>query len=194
MISAIVLAAGKSSRMGAENKMLLPFKGSTVIDTVINSLEQSLVDEIIVVENHEISISQELDYGTKVKFAINIAAAQGLTTSIQCGIKSASSTTNGYLIGLGDMPLLTNNDYNLLINKFLEINTKVILIPKFNNKRGNPVLFSSDFKEDILILKDKEGCKPIVAANDNYVTEVTFANNNCLIDIDTLDDYNRLIT
>ena len=192
MISAIVLAAGKSSRMGAENKMLLPFRGSTVIGSVINALEQSLVDEIIVVENNETIIAQQLDYSKKVKFVINIDANQGLSTSIQCGIKVAKPITNGYLICLGDMPLLIETDYNLLINKLLNSENKVILIPKFNNKRGNPVLFSSHFKEDILLLKDKEGCKPVVVANDNFVNEIPFSNNHCHVDIDTIEDYQKL--
>ena len=70
--------------------------------------------EIIVVENHETSISQQLDCSTKVKFVTNMDADQGLTTSIQCGIRAASSSATAFLICLGDMPLLTNNDYNLL--------------------------------------------------------------------------------
>ncbi len=193
MISAIVLAAGNSSRMGTDNKMLLPFRGSTVIGTVISALEQSLVDEIIVVKNHETNISQELDYGNKVKFVTNSAANQGLTTSIQCGINKASSSTNGYLICLGDMPLLTKTDYNILIKKSLKSENKVILIPKFNNKRGNPVLFSSHFKEDILLLEDKSGCKPVVIANKDLVIEVPFSTNNCHIDIDTMEDYKRIL-
>ena len=194
MISAIVLAAGKSSRMGAENKMLLPFRGSTVIGTVLNALEQSLADEIIVVENKETNIGQQLDHNAKVKFVTNLAADQGLTTSIQCGIREASNNNSGYLVCLGDMPLLTNNDYNLLINKLLENNNKAILIPKFNNKRGNPVLFSSHFKEEILGLEEKIGCKPVVVANDNLVNEVPFSNNHCHVDIDNMKDYRNLIS
>ena len=191
MISAIVLAAGKSSRMGAENKMLLPFRDSTVIGTVINTLEQSLVDEIIVVENNESNQSQQLDYGAKVKFITNAAADLGLTTSIQCGIEASSSSTDGYLICLGDMPLLTSNDYNSLINNLLDIFTKAIIIPSFDYKRGNPVLFSSDFKAEILLLQDKGGCKPVVVANDKFVIEVPLSTNNCHLDIDTTEDYQK---
>lgn len=191
MISAIVLAAGKSSRMGAENKMLLPFRNSTVIGTVINTLEQSLVDEIILVENNESNLSQQLDYGAKVKFVTNAAADLGLTSSIQCGIEAASSTADGYLLCLGDMPLLTIKDYNLLINNLLEAFTKAIIIPSFDYKRGNPVLFSSDFKEEILLLQDKGGCKPVVLANDKFVIEIQLSTNNCHLDIDTIEDYQK---
>ena len=194
MISAIVLAAGKSARMGKVNKMLLPYKASIVIGTVVAALVNSLVDEIIIVENQDASIAEHLDNNAKVKFVINKDADQGLTSSIQCGVKTASNNSTGYLICLGDMPLITNIDYNLLINKLLSINHKVILMPIHNKKRGNPVLFSASFKEDILLLQDNSGCKPVVTANNDFVTEVPFPNNNCHVDIDTMADYKRMIS
>lgn len=192
MISAIVLAAGKSARMGKIDKMLLPYKASTVIGTVVNELGKSLVDEIIVVENRDAKIAAHLDNKAIVKYVTNNDADQGLTSSIQCGIKTASNNSTGYLVCLGDMPLLTNNDYNLLINKLLNIKNKAILIPKHNNKRGNPVLFSHHFKEEILLLEEINGCKPVVIANQDFVIEVHFSNNNCHLDIDTMEDYKKL--
>ena len=194
MISAIVLAAGKSSRMGKVNKMHLPYKESSVIGTVVDELDKSLVDEIIIVENLDGRIAEHLAYNVSLKFVTNPDADQGLTSSIQCGINATSTNTDGFLICLGDMPLLTNIDYNLLINKLLDNNNKVILLPLYDNKRGNPVLFSSQFKKEILQLPDKSGCKPVVAANKNLVIEVPLANNHCHKDIDTMDDYKKLIT
>ena len=191
MISAIVLAAGKSSRMGAENKMLLAFKGSTVIGSVINALELSIVNEIIIVDNKETSIKGHLNNLGSLKFVTNLDSEQGLTTSIQCGIRAASESTSGYLICLGDMPLLTYSEYNTLVNNYLSSKTIAILIPTFKNKRGNPVLFSAHFKDEILQLQEKNGCKPVVASNDDYVIEIPFPNNNCHLDIDTKEDYKQ---
>lgn len=193
MISAIVLAAGKSARMGKVNKMLLPYGESTVIGTVVDALANSLVGEIIVVENQDASIAAHLDSNAKVKFVTNKNADQGLTSSIQCGVEAASNNSTGYLICLGDMPLLTSTDYNLLINTLLNLKHEAILMPIYNNKRGNPVLFSVNFKEDVLLLKDNSGCKPVVTANNDFVIEVPFPNNSCHVDIDTMEDYKRLI-
>ena len=151
MISAIVLAAGKSARMGKVDKMLLPYKESTVIGTVVDELGNSLVDEIIIVENHYCQISEHLDTNVGLKFVTNEDADEGLTSSIQCGVNAASKNSSGYLICLGDMPLLTSNNYNLLINNFIGVKNKVILMPIHDDKRGNPVLFSANFKEDILL-------------------------------------------
>ena len=192
MISAIVLAAGKSARMGKINKMLLPYKESTVIGTVVAALGKSLVDEIIIVDNQDARIVDHFDINASLKFVTNLDADQGLTSSIQCGVKAVSQNPTGILVCLGDMPLLNSIDYNLLINKLLSIKYKAILMPIHNNKRGNPVLFSPHFKEEILSLQDGNGCKPVVVANNDFVIEIPFANSNCHVDIDTMDDYKRI--
>jgi molybdenum cofactor cytidylyltransferase len=192
MITAIVLAAGNSTRMGPINKMLLPIGGSSVVGTTINALIHSLVDGIIVIENQDGSIAKHLDQNLKVKVICNKDAEQGLTTSIQCGVNAANNKTTGFLICLGDMPMLTSNDYNLLINKLIEQNKKVIVLPIFEEKRGNPVLFSRHFKDEILKLKEKNGCKPVVLNNEIFVREVPFSNNHCLADIDTMEGYKKL--
>jgi len=157
MISAIVLAAGKSARMGAINKMLLPYKGNTVIGTVLHELQQSLVDEIIIVDNQNLHIKERLNEFPSVNFVTNLNTDGGLASSIQCGVNEASGSATGFLICLGDMPLLISDDYNSLINNFITIDNKVIILPTHDNKRGNPVLFSAHFKDEILDLQDGNG-------------------------------------
>ena len=191
MISAIVLAAGKSTRMGKVNKLLLPFAESTIIGTTVNEIRQSKVEEIIIIENQSTFISEHLPANKQVKIVINEDPDQGLTSSIQCGVKSARQNTTGFLICLGDMPLLKQQDYNLLIDSFLENNSEGIIMPIFEGKRGNPVLFSASFKNDILALKSTGGCKPVVVAHNNAVIEVPFESSNCHLDIDTTEDYKR---
>lgn len=191
MISAIVLAAGKSTRMGKVNKLLLPFAESTIIGTTVNEIRQSKVEEIIIIENQSTLISEHLPANKQVKIVINKDPDQGLTSSIQCGVKSARQNTTGFLICLGDMPLLKQQDYNLLIDSFLENNSEGIIMPIFEGKRGNPVLFSASFKNDILALKSTGGCKPVVVAHNKAVIEVPFESSNCHLDIDTTEDYKR---
>ena len=145
MISAIVLAAGESLRMGEENKMLLPFKDTTIIGAVLEAINKSLVDEIIVVDRQNSNLGSQLENNKSVQIVTNKNAAKGLTTSIQCGVNASSDLSEGYLICLGDMPLITNKDYNMLINRFITIKSKAIIVPIHNGKRGNPVLFSKHF-------------------------------------------------
>ena len=177
--------------MGKVNKLLLPFAESTIIGTTVNEIRQSKVEEIIIIENQSTLISEHLPANKQVKIVINKDPDQGLTSSIQCGVKSARQNTTGFLICLGDMPLLKQQDYNLLIDSFLENNSEGIIMPIFEGKRGNPVLFSASFKNDILALKSTGGCKPVVVAHNKAVIEVPFESSNCHLDIDTTEDYKR---
>ena len=110
-----------------------------------------------------------------------------MTSSIQTGIQSASKNTSGYLICLSDMPFLDKNDYNTILQEVT--NKKEILLPFYQNQKGNPVYFSQHFKLDILTHQEPEGCKEIVQKNKNSVNKVAFENDRILIDIDTQADY-----
>jgi molybdenum cofactor cytidylyltransferase len=190
MISAIVLAAGNSTRMGDKNKLLLPYGNSTVLATVISQLEQSLADEIIVVTNNDDHISKLYsNYKKPISFVKNENAEDGLTSSIQCGVKATNPQTRGFMICLGDMILLTKYDYNLLINKFLDKSKEVILLPNRSGKRGNPVIFSYHFLDQIMHLRSPNGCKPLVLSFPSYIIEVPVNNNHYFFDIDTQKDY-----
>ena len=79
-----------------------------------------------------------------------------------------------------------------VINNNLIPDTKFILLPSSSEKRGNPVLFSSHFKSDILTLENNNGCKPLVITNQDCVIEIPFTSNHCHTDIDTMEDYKRI--
>ncbi len=90
MISAIVLAAGTSSRMGAKNKLLLPFKSSTFIENLVAQLLKSTVDEVIVVLGHEKDNIKQVLTQKELVFTVNINYNSGMTSSIQAGIIATS--------------------------------------------------------------------------------------------------------
>lgn len=189
-VTAIILAAGTSSRMGRDNKLLLNYKNNTFIETVLQQLIQSRVDEIILVVGYEKERIKKLILNDDIKIVENENFQQGMTTSIKKGVASASKNTDGYLICLSDMPLLTTVDYNKIIKNVTE--TKEILIPVYQNKKGNPVYFSSHFKEDILKNKQMEGCKNVVGQHKKFVRKIFFENTHILQDVDTKTDYIRL--
>ena len=191
MISAIVLAAGKSSRMGAANKMLLPFGESTILGSVVSNLEKSLVNEVVIVTDSEDAIGKQLTSYSNTKIVVNKDADMGMTTSIQCGVKATSSKSKGFMICLGDMPALDNDDFNLLINNYLDKTNEVILVPKRDNRRGNPVIFSHHFLDHIMKLESMNGCKPLLLSFPSYVVEVPVLNEHFFLDIDTKADYRK---
>ncbi len=187
MISAIVLAAGTSSRMGAKNKLLLPFKDDTFIVHVVKQLLKSTVDEVIVVLGHEKEIVKQVLTQKELVFTVNSNYKSGMTSSIQAGIKASSKNTDGYLICLSDMPFLTTSDYNKILASVS--GNKEIILPFYTNQKGNPVYFSKDFREEILIHTAPEGCKGIVQNNKDHLVKIPFDNTHILKDIDTEEDY-----
>ena len=187
MITAIILAAGFSSRMKT-NKLALQYGPTTVLNHVILELVKSKVDEIIVVTSREENIEG-------VKSVVNPHPEKGMTSSIQTGVEASSGKTQGYMICLADMVKLTSDDYTFLAEKFEKANTQnpsCILLPRFNGERGNPVIFSSKYKSDILHHEDPEGCKGIIKQDPDQIVWIDMNNDAVLVDMDTPEDYNRL--
>jgi molybdenum cofactor cytidylyltransferase len=192
MLTAIVLAAGMSRRMEGENKLLLSFGDKTMLETTLDQILASGVGEAVVVTGHEAGRVQEVLKNQPVKIAFNPDFSTGMTTSIQAGIRAASSETQGFMICLSDMPLIDSAIYRQLAEVFFEkIKTeqRVIVQPVFENTPGNPVIFSAVFRNEILALEHPEGCKPVVQANREFVVRVPVSSDSILRDADTLADF-----
>ncbi len=218
MVTAIVLAAGLSRRMGEENKLLLPFGKKTVLETTLDNILSSNIDVVLIVIGHEAQQVKKVldDYlrrniGFRRKFFIveNPDFEKGMTTSIQAGVRAAQnisptlhnsppSTLNSqlqtlnYMICLSDMPLISADEYSFLKNQFEDIlkhDSQAIIQPIFKEKRGNPTIFSNFYENDILNLPNTEGCKPIVQAHKNHVHLVEMPSPSILKDIDNQEDY-----
>jgi len=191
MISAIILAAGESQRMGVQNKLLLQIDSEVLIRKFVKSVSNSLVDAVLVVVGFEAEKIKAVLHDQAVKFVENPGYEEGMTTSIQSGVKASSNESTGLMICLADMPFAETSDLNLLIqafNDYRSTESSLIIVPVFQGKRGNPVLFSEVFREKILTHKG-EGCREIVRQFPHYVKEVSMENDNLLRDIDTPEDY-----
>lgn len=188
MLTAIVLAAGMSRRMGGENKLLLPFGDQTMLETTLGNILASGVEEVVVVAGHEAERISALLQNRPVKVTFNADYANGMTTSIQAGIRAASPDTEGFMICLSDMPLIRAATYRTLADAFFQnkrTDERVIVQPFFENMSGNPVIFSAFYKNDLLALDFPEGCKPVVQANREFVTRVNTDTDAVLRDADT---------
>ena len=191
MISAIILAAGESRRMGVQNKLLLQIDSEVLIRKFVKSVSNSLVDAVLVVVGFEAEKIKAVLHDQSVKFVENPSYEEGMTTSIQSGVKASSNESTGLMICLADMPFAETSDLNLLIqafNDYQSTESSLIIVPVFQGKRGNPVLFSEEFRDKILTHKG-EGCREIVRQFPHYVKEVSMENDNLLRDIDTPEDY-----
>ena len=193
MISAVILAAGESRRMGAQNKLLLQIGSEVLIRKFVESVCASAADAVLVVLGHEAEKIKAVLQDLTVSFVNNTCFEEGMTTSIQSGVKAASTESTGLMICLADLPFAETSDFNRLIQAFTDFRrteNSLIIVPVFQGQRGNPVLFSAEFRDKILTHKG-EGCREIVRQYPQSVREVCMENDNLLRDIDTPEDYNH---
>jgi len=196
MVSAIVLAAGDSSRMDSENKLLMKYGDKTLVEQVVDNVLASAAAEVIVALGHQADKIRETLKDRCVRFAVNQNFKLGMTTSIHAGVEAAATETHGYMICLSDQPFILPQEFTRLVFAFEVALTKPgsdILVPVYQGQRGNPVIFSSKFRNDILAHKGLKGCKGIIKGNPDAVCEVEMTTQNILTDIDTVDDYKTLV-
>jgi len=185
-VTAILLAAGSSRRMGSENKLLLPLGGKPMVVRVAEALERSCADELVVVLGHDAERVREVLRGYRFRFAYNPGHLEGMTSSIQAGIRAASEGSSGWLICLGDMPWLEAADYDRMLEAVS--GRKEILVPVCEGRRGNPVFFSQHFREVLLAHSEPEGCRGIVRSHAGCVREVSFEHKRIFRDVDVPED------
>lgn len=192
-VSAIVLGAGLSRRMGEENKLFLPFKGRPMIDWVLHNVINSEVDEIIVVGS-QLSMDELSSWKSdRVRLVENIDYESGMTSSIQAGVRA--SQADGYMICLGDQPKIKTHTYNQILTAFSTsnpTNSEVIAVPFYDKKKGNPVVFSKAYRQLILTHQEPEGCKTIIQQYSKMITSISIEDPGILQDIDTKEDYQKL--
>ena len=188
-VTAIVLAAGKSTRMG-QQKLLMPIEGKSMITTVVAKIAGSVSSRnIVVTGSNRNKIEEELK-AYPVSFANNERYEEGMLTSVQAGVVAAGSEADGYLILLGDQPMVSEVVINRLIAVFQKTG-KGLLIPIFKGKRGHPVLIGSRYKNEIKIINPEIGLRELFLNHPDDILEIEFESESVLNDIDTPEDYQR---
>jgi molybdenum cofactor cytidylyltransferase len=188
MISAIILAAGESKRMG-EPKQLMPFGQSTILEkAIINNLLSSAVNEIIVVLGYRAEEVLKTIATKPVKIAINPDYKQGMSTSIIAGLNLIARQAQAVMLALGDQPLVDSQTINRLIEEFYN-HDKGIVVPTYHGKRGHPVIFAIKYKQKLLELKGDIGAREIIKDHPDDVLEVAVDSESVISDIDTINDY-----
>lgn len=168
----------------------------TFVEQVLDNVLASAATEVIVELGHQADKIQETLKDRSVRFAVNQNFKLGMTTSIHTGVKAASTEADGYMICWSDQPFILPQEFTRLILIFegaLAKPGRDIIIPVYQGQRGNPVIFSSKFRNDMLAHKGLKECKIIIKENPDAVSEVEMTTQNILTDIDTVDDYKTLI-
>lgn len=180
--------------MGETNKLLLPWKKSSIIRNSIETCIQSDADEVIVVLGHQSAeIRNELN-PLEVCFVENPSFESGMLSSIQAAIPKVSSKSAGWMVFLGDQPKIPQNLVNQLIEQFQkhhEAEKDLIVLPVCAGIRRNPVIFSRSFNQRMMAHQG-EGGKAMIDAHQDSVLEVEVEDVTLFEDIDTEEDYDLL--
>jgi CTP:molybdopterin cytidylyltransferase MocA len=192
MIAAILLAAGRSRRMGAF-KPLLPFGNQTVIESCINSLDLGgvPVESIVVVLGHRADELNTRLAHLPVKFALNPDAESEMSASIHAGLQKVPGE-KALLIALVDHPAVPPTVISSLIAAWR--NGDKLIIPTWQNRGGHPVLVDLQYRHELQTLDPNLGLKALFTTHRNEVKRLPVDSPFIARDMDTWDDYVALHT
>jgi molybdenum cofactor cytidylyltransferase len=184
-VTAIVLAAGRSTRMGAPNKLLADVAGKPMVRHVIEAALASRATPVLLVTGHQKSKVRSALAELDVTFVANPDYAAGLSSSLKAGIAAASAAASGALVLLGDMPRITSDHIDRLIAAFDAADGQAIIVPVHEGRRGNPILWPKAFFAEMLQLDGDSGAKRLLGLHAGNVREVDLGTDAIFADIDT---------
>jgi len=188
MITAILLAAGQSKRMG-QPKMLLPWGNETVLTHVVSVFQKAGLEDILVITGGAREQVESLVANLDVKVIYNKDHSNGeMLSSIQCGIKALTRQTQGMLIGLGDQPQVQEGSVRMVCEAFQESKSNII-VPSYQMRRGHPWLVARPLWGDLLNLNPPQSSRDFLNQHADQIQYVDLDDPNILADLDTPDDY-----
>ena len=186
-IVALILAAGESKRMKT-SKMLLPFDGKTIIEKVIDNINITGVDKILVVLGAGKDEVLKVIRNYSVMHCYNENYKQGMFSSVKCGFRSLPESYDAALVFLGDQPRIPPGVVDALISAYRNAK-KGIVVPIYNSNRGHPLLIDAKYKDEIEKMDMKDSMRSIAQKFAGDVLEVETNTPAILKDIDTQEDY-----
>jgi molybdenum cofactor cytidylyltransferase len=191
-IGALVLAAGRSTRFGASNKLLADLDGIPVVRRTVAAVLASAARPVIVVTGHMADEVRGTLAGLDVTFADSPRFADGLAASLKAGLSALPAGLDGVLVVLADMPGVTSGDIDRLISGFAPKEGRSIVVPVFQGKRGNPVLLATHLVAEIRDVEGDIGAKPVIARHADEVVEVDLGSPRIFVDVDTPEALERV--
>jgi molybdenum cofactor cytidylyltransferase len=187
-IAAVVLGAGRSRRMAPHNKLLIPDKaGKPMIARVVDNVLSSNARPILVVLGHMAEQVEHALGGRPVRYVHAVDYAEGLSASLKAGIAAVPPEASAALVCLGDMPLVTGRMIDRLLSMYDPDEGRLIVLPTFRGKQGNPMLWDRRFFPEILQISGDSGARFLVGKHAEAVCEVEMADDAVLRDFDTTE-------
>jgi molybdenum cofactor cytidylyltransferase len=185
----MILAAGESRRMGTP-KLLLPFKGKTVIETLAAEVLRSKSDKTMVVLGAEKEKIERIISRLPVAIVVNSRYEEGMLSSIQTGLEALPDEIRAVLVCLGDQPFIPFFVLDKLIEAYKDTK-KGIILPVYRKSRGHPILIDMKYKPEIKRISPKIGLRALVHDHPQDVMEIEVDTPQILKDIDKPEDYMR---
>lgn len=185
--SAILLAAGLSSRMG-KLKALLPWQGLPLIQYQIEQMQDAGISEIIVVLGSQSDQLQKFIMDYDVKAVLNERYKQGKSSSIRKGAACIKNDSESILVSTVDQPVPANTLMKL--QQYLKVTQAPAVIPVYQGKRGHPILFHSSLKDDLLVVTEKtKGLRNVIQKYNKQITYLTVNDPSILLNFNKPEDY-----
>ena len=190
MISAILLAAGQSKRMGGDNKLIKKYNKKYLINYIVGTLIKSKVNKIIVVLGFQSSKVKKITVkNKKINFVYNKNYKSGMASSIKTGLKRVSKKNIGFLIIQADMPLISKNIINSICYAIKNIRKKEIIAPIYKRKMGNPIGFKSSMTKILNKTKGDLGAKKIIKRNKKNLSLIKVNSKSIFKDFNAKKDF-----
>ncbi len=184
-IAALVLAAGRSSRMGGPNKLLAEIGGRPLVRIAVEGALASRARPVIVVTGHQRERVEAALARLPVDFVHNPRFADGLGTSLRTGIAALPAQADGVVVCLGDMPQVDAAMIDHLIEAIDPAKGALVAVPTIDGQRGNPVVWSRRFFPDLMAVEGDVGARYLIGRYAEAVAEVPFSGKAALTDVDT---------
>ena len=186
-VTALVLAAGRSSRMGPTNKLLAEVNGAPLVARAVDAALASQAANVIVVTGHQGESVARALADRPVTFVHNPAFADGLSSSLRAGLAAVPSESDAVVVCLGDMPRVASAVIDRLIAAYSPLEGRAICIPTTHGKQGNPVLWDRAFFTEMAALTGDAGAKRLIGQHADRLCEVPVDDAGILYDVDTPD-------
>jgi molybdenum cofactor cytidylyltransferase len=185
-IAALVLAAGRSQRMGCPNKLLSDLHGQPLIVRTVDGVLASRAGPVVVVTGHDgAAVAAALAGRPLLNIVFNPDHAGGLSTSLRAGLAALPATAAGVVVCLGDMPLVSPALIDRLIAAHAPARGVTICVPVAGGRRGNPVLFDRRHFPDMAALTGDSGARTLLDRYGSAICEVPADDDGVLLDVDT---------
>ena len=185
MISAILLAAGQSKRMGGDNKLTKKYNKKYLINHILDTLIKSKIEKIIVVLGFQSSkVRRIIVKNKKINFVFNKNYKSGMASSIKTGLKRISKRSIGFLIVQADMPLIINS-----LCRGIRKKNKEIVAPIYKRNIGNPIGFKSSMIKILNKTKGDSGAKKMIKRNKKHLSLIRVNSKSIFKNFNTQKDF-----